>query len=44
MSRCRCGYVDICMCLHVCIHVSVSNMYVYPCVSLLHMVYFKEGK
>ena len=43
MSGYGCGCENVCMCLHVCIHVIVyvSNMRVYPFVPLL---YFKEGK
>ena len=44
VSGCGCGCEYVCMSLHVCIHVCVSNMCVHPFVSLLHMVYFKEGK
>ena len=47
---CGCGCGDICIFLNVCIHESLSNMCVCASIhffiiySLLHMVYFKEGK
>ena len=39
-----CGCLVGCMFQHVCIHMSLSNMCMYPFISLLHMVYFKDGK
>ena len=42
VSGCGCG----CLYVSACIHVSFSNacVYMHPFLSLLHMVYFKDGK